>query len=169
MADSQSGVLGSCVFHPVIGDRVYLACMPEAKRLIASEHRDEYHMFETSELEYIPFCHDFGPLSLGDAHRFVNMIQNKIARYPGKKIVYCVSDEATHLTNGVFLLGCYMVMVLGLSPDAVLSAFEDLLHLLLPYRDASLDDCDFPLPVESCWRALHRLGTCSLWIKRRRF
>jgi hypothetical protein len=152
----KSGSMGYSVFHPVIGDRVYLACMAEAKKIMSSERRDEFHMFETCELEYIPFCHDFGPLSLGDAHRFVNIIQARMARYPGKKIVYCVGDEPTQLTNGVFLLGCYMVMVLGLSPDAVLSTFEEIISLLLPYRDASLDDSDFPLPVESCWRALHR-------------
>jgi hypothetical protein len=130
--------------------------MQEAKKVMASANRDEYHMFETSELEYIPFCHDFGPMSLGDAHRFVTIIQSKIARYPGKKIVYCVSDELVHITNGVFLFGCYMVMVLGLSPDFVMSAFDEVMPALLTYRDASLDDCDFPLPVESCWRALHR-------------
>ena len=154
--------MSGSLFHAVIGDRVYLASVSEAKKIMSSVHRDEYHMFETSELEYIPFCHDFGPFSLGDAHRFVNIIQSKIARYPGKKIVYCVSDEPTQITNGVFLLGCYMVMILRLSPEAVSSAFEDISSLLMPYRDAGLDDSDFQLPVESCWRALHRYSALTV-------
>ena len=139
---------------PIIGNRVYLADKHE--RRPEEIPTGEYKSFSTDGvLEYIPFCDDFGPMSLSHIARFIETLQSLLDENPMSAILYCVDICPKKITNAAFLLGAYMVLEMHLSPEDTQSAFEDLEPcLLLPFRDSSYKRPDFSLQLVDCWRAL---------------
>ena len=72
------------LFHPVIGNRVYLA----EHRATSYKNKCEYHFFNTDDvLVYVPFCDDFGPMNLSCVQRFVEILEQKIADFPDHTLV----------------------------------------------------------------------------------
>eukprot|EP00291_Cryptomonas_curvata_P020701 CAMPEP_0172164222 /NCGR_PEP_ID=MMETSP1050-20130122/7723_1 /TAXON_ID=233186 /ORGANISM="Cryptomonas curvata, Strain CCAP979/52" /LENGTH=175 /DNA_ID=CAMNT_0012834531 /DNA_START=241 /DNA_END=765 /DNA_ORIENTATION=+ len=141
------------LFHPVMGARVYLA---EHRASIVSV-KDKFHCFSTDDtLSYTPFCDDFGPMNLYSVNRFCEILEQKLVEFPDRTIVYCVDGSSRAIANGAFLLGCYMVMKVHLSPEAVWSSFEDISDTIAEYRDATFEEPDFYLTLTDCWRGLAR-------------
>jgi cell division cycle 14 len=148
------------LFHPVIGLRVYLA----EHRASRSEVHDNRHFFSTDDvLFYIPFCDDFGPMNLYMVNRFCNILDQKLAEFPDLSIIYCVENSSRAIANGAFLLGCYMIMNMNLSPDAVWASFEDISDRIAQFRDATYEEPDFYLTLVDCWSGLSR-ATALGWV-----
>jgi cell division cycle 14 len=148
------------LFHPIFLGEFYLASSALLKDI---ETNDDYHSLIVHDLLYVPFCNEFGPLTLADIHRFISCFKDVRAKYSDKKVVYLVNGTRTELTNGAFLLGCYMTIVLGSQPLEVWEQFESISHILLPYRDASFAEADFDLELLDCWSALVRASDES-WL-----
>jgi cell division cycle 14 len=148
------------LFHAVIGDRVYLA-----ERQAASVNGGRrMHFFNTDEeLHYVPFCDDFGPMNLASVERFIEILERKLEEHQDCSIVYCVQEKTRHVTNAVFLLGCYMILRVRLSPEAVWSAFEEIGDMTTSYRDSTFEEPDFLLTLVDCWRGLSRANDLG-WV-----
>ena len=82
----MSDFLHGMVVVSIQGGRVNLAHAESVKEAFAHEL---CHFFDTDEeIVYIPFCDDFGPMNFADMFHFVGLIEQKLAQYPGHKIVY---------------------------------------------------------------------------------
>jgi cell division cycle 14 len=69
------------------------------------------------------------------------------------------------LTNAVFLLGCYMILKLDMTPEQATSRFRWLAPSLIePYRDATFAPADFRLSLLDCWRGLAK-GKQHGWVR----
>ncbi len=104
--------------HEVIPGTVYIA------QNVDLSHDRTCHCFSTSGiLEYHPVCNDFGPMSMSSGIRFIELLDNKIAAFPGKKIVYLVAPGKRQLANSVFLLGAYMTLKNGYAANGLRKRF----------------------------------------------
>ena len=72
-------------------------------------------------------------MNLSSVLQFVDILETKLDEYPDCPVVYCVDDDERSVTNAVFLLGCYMVLRMHLSPEAIWSAFEELHEVTIAY------------------------------------
>eukprot|EP00291_Cryptomonas_curvata_P006667 CAMPEP_0172201902 /NCGR_PEP_ID=MMETSP1050-20130122/30301_1 /TAXON_ID=233186 /ORGANISM="Cryptomonas curvata, Strain CCAP979/52" /LENGTH=242 /DNA_ID=CAMNT_0012879687 /DNA_START=211 /DNA_END=935 /DNA_ORIENTATION=+ len=101
-------------------------------------------------------------MNLACVMRFGMMLEEEIAAHPAEKIVYCSERGRRNVTNAVFLMGSYMVLVLKLSPDEVRDRFEDAYNFEA-FRDATFVPADFGLSLLDCWRGL-ACGRALGWI-----
>ena len=148
------------LLHAVIGDRVYLA----DHHVISIDNSRGLHYLSTEgELTYVPFCDDFGPMNLFSVERFIELLETELEKNPDGSIVYCVDSNIRNITNAAFLVGCYMILRMRLSPEAVWSAFEDISDLMTPFRDATFEEPDFLLTLVDCWRGLSRANELG-WV-----
>jgi len=104
-------------------------------------------------LSYFPFNKDFGPLNLAMVHRFsrelARLLRDKV--YSNSRVFhYCSSDKVDKMVNGAFLMGSFMIIILGMSPEEAYEKFEDYLPLFKHYRDASKGNCDYQCTLLHC-------------------
>ena len=100
-------------------------------------------------------CDDFGPMNISSVARFIDQLDREIAENPESKIVYLVEPGKRCLSNGLFLMGSYLVIKHGHEPDKIWKRFKSLPPSMIePFRDATFAPSDFDLPVVDCWRAL---------------
>ena len=116
-------------------------------------------------MEYEPYCDDFGPMNISVVTRFIQLLdQEVIESNPKTKIVYCIQPGRRSLSNGLFLIGSYLILKLDKDPDEVSSLFESLgLSMIETFRDATYAPSDFDLELIDCWRALKRARNLG-WI-----
>jgi len=141
--------------YPVIAGRLFWAsvrCEPP----IDSKH----HWFSTDRiLNYSPFCADFGPMNLSCVYRFIKLLKEKMENpaLAGKKLVYFTGITAQMRTNAVFMLGCFMISELGMTPEEAWAPFSGFSPSpFLGYRDATFVRSTFDLPVLECLRGLKK-------------
>ena len=147
-------------FLPVIDERVYIC---EEGSIPRNTAECSYHVFKTSpQLRYIGYCDDFGPMNLSCVMRFGMILEDELAAHPDEKIVYCAERGRRPVTNAVFLMGSYLVLVMKRSPDEIWSRFESAYNFE-PYRDATFVTADFGLTLLDCWRGL-ACGRALGWI-----
>jgi len=104
-------------------------------------------------------------MKLASVIEFITLLEKELASH-SSKIVYCVEEGARNLTNAVFLLGAYLILMLDLSTDHVLGRFGWLDEgAIEAFRDATFSEPDFALTLEDCWRGLER-GKAAGWIRR---
>ena len=103
---------------------------------------------------YYPIRCDFGPPDLIALRRFVRAVEDHVRAAGAKPLLYyCVYGHPRSISNAVFLLGGYMVLALGATPDQAMRRFE---HLqLADYVDVSGSE-DFALRVRDCLDGLFR-------------
>jgi cell division cycle 14 len=147
------------VYLPVISDRVFLA------QNIPKPKGQGIRCFSTTGyLEYEPFCDDFGPMDISSVANFIDLLDHKLSEHPECKIVYCIDSGPRTLSNGIFLLGSYLIIKHDMDPDEVWELFDSLeLSMIEPFRDATFAPSDFDLELIDCWRALKR-GRGLGWI-----
>ena len=69
------------------------------------------HVFTSGEeFSYFPFCDDFGPMNLGQAFKFIDVIEEKKSTFPNHKLLYYCEQDQRSMTNAVFLLGSYLMI-----------------------------------------------------------
>jgi hypothetical protein len=86
------------LFHPVIGNCVYLA--DSNQRAIFLKSGSRYHYCDTDDvLVYVPFCDDFGPMNLSCGLQFVDILEQMTADFPDHTLVFCVESETRKMTN----------------------------------------------------------------------
>eukprot|EP00286_Rhodomonas_abbreviata_P010800 CAMPEP_0181318240 /NCGR_PEP_ID=MMETSP1101-20121128/16902_1 /TAXON_ID=46948 /ORGANISM="Rhodomonas abbreviata, Strain Caron Lab Isolate" /LENGTH=453 /DNA_ID=CAMNT_0023425699 /DNA_START=239 /DNA_END=1600 /DNA_ORIENTATION=- len=111
------------------------------------------------ELQYFPFCADFGPMNFGMTYRFCKMLNAKIeqAKRQGKKVVYYSSADPAERTNAVTLICSYLVLDRGwTAEDAIAPLTFAGRQPFLPYRDASFQPVVFELSILDILRGIHK-------------
>ena len=120
--------------------------------------------FELPEgVEYFPFADDFGPMNLGSAYAFCNLLSEKLLLHPNEALALQCGAQPRRVTNAAFLTGVFMIMKLGSQVETVIDALKPLLRVAVPYRDVSPGVQNFNLYVEDCWRGLYRAKQLS-WV-----
>lgn len=148
VAVAETGINGIQSELEVLRGRLSLA--------VCSTHTaiDETRLVLTlnKKLRYVPFCADFGPLNLGTTHHVGAILQRLLSdrKRARQKVVFAVQPEQLEpdLTNAIYLLGAFMVLRLGATPEQAWAPFAGLdRHLVLPYRDATWTKSTFDLHV----------------------
>lgn len=120
----------------------------------------------TQELQYEPFCNDFGPLNLGMTYRFCSELQKlmKNPEYKNYRIYHYTGVDPAKRVNAAFLMGAYQVLVLNKSGVEAWEAFRSVPEFP-DFRDASFGACTYKCTVLHCLRGLEiavKLGWFSL-------
>jgi len=141
---------------PVLDTRLYLISIEPGTPL--QPQKDEVYFTLGKRLRYVPFCADFGPLNLGTTYQMCKHMQILLARLPpGKKIVYHTSTDPSDISNSLYLLGAFLCMCLGSSPEEAWQPFAGLDPCLsLPFRDATWAKSPFDLHIIDCLAGLKR-------------
>ena len=122
-----------------------------------SETKDTLYLpYEFVLPRYVPFCEDFGPVNLACTFRFCEIVRREANAERPKNVVVVSDTDSRFLTNAVFLLGAYMIMILDHNPDDVSAHFMSLHDQLASYRDVSPGLQNFHLQLVDCWRGLWR-------------
>ena len=107
-------------------------------------------------VNYDPFCEDFGPINLGYTFRFCEALHAVLESKERRNVQVVCSPDPRSLTNGVFVLGAYMIMMLDQNCEEVSARFEDLHSRLKTFRDVSPGVQNFHLHLHDCWQGLWR-------------
>ena len=99
--------------------------------------------------------------------RLIKQLQDEIvAGSEGacSKLVYAVQDTSRSLSNAVMLLGSYLILIEGLSPDQAIERFVGItLKEMKDFRDLTHQPVDFGLTLMDCWCGLYR-GKQRGWV-----
>lgn len=88
---------------------------------IVKDTVDAHYFSIDEELVYENYYSDFGPLNLGCIYRYCKILNEKLKQYLNKRIiVHYTSIDPKKKANSAFLLGCYGVLYLSLSPKDAL-------------------------------------------------
>lgn len=94
---------------------LYFATVRQGKTL--KNTVDTHYFSIDNELVYENYYSDFGPLNLGCVYKYCRILNEKIDLYLNKQtIVHYTSIEPKKKANSAFLLGCYGVLYLSLTP-----------------------------------------------------
>ena len=157
--DSQS-YAPRALYVPVIDERIFIA-----QNIPKPRGQGIRCLSTTGKIEYEPLCDDFGPMNISSIARFIDQLDQEIAEYPESKIVYLVETGKRCLSNGLFLMGSYLVIKHGQEPEEIWKRFRSLPPSMIePFRDATFAPSDFDLSIVDCWRAL-RKGKGLGWIQ----
>jgi len=117
------------------------------------EQRDVYFFSSDFHEDYAPFFNDFGPVNLGVVYQFCKLISGKISdpRLGSRVCTYYAEADGPRRTNAAFLLGAYLVIQHGWTPEDTNNFFVGLsAGLLVGYKHALHAHSDFKLSVLDC-------------------
>eukprot|EP00802_Teleaulax_amphioxeia_P015657 Tamp_15750.p1 GENE.Tamp_15750~~Tamp_15750.p1 ORF type:complete len:358 (+),score=55.50 Tamp_15750:407-1480(+) len=128
---------------------------------------DKFHfVYTTDRFRYEPFYKDFGPLNLSQLWRYCHFIHEKISdtARSEQKIVHWTENDPQHISNAVWLVGGYMIMMHGKTGDEAWRYFKAISpQFFAPFRDASQNPCHYHCTLEHCFRALWRANLDEFW------
>ena len=84
------------------------------------------------------------------------------------RIVYYGSQDPRDVTNSIYLLGAFLCLRLGATPEEAWGPFQSLKDtpsgpMCLPYRDATWVKSPYDLHVKECWAGLVRAVATGLY------
>ena len=109
-----------------------------------------------NDLVYEPFFADFGPLDLGKVHQFCKELEKLMndSNYQQFKIYHYTSVDYAKQANAAFLMGCYMIIVLGKSFVDAWKVFAPYHTKFMPFRDATMGTCSYKCTIDHCLAGL---------------
>ena len=105
---------------------------------------------------YQPFCQDFGPMNLGAVHTFCESLRIRLEQSLHRQLALVTTPDEIDITNAAFLLGAYMILMMGAQPPDAAAAVAPLQDRLLSFRDVSPGEQNFHLHLIDCWEGLWR-------------
>lgn len=153
----QYPVIGNDFFFTALRDESKLRELQEHRRRVGLEDRVFFSIDD--ELLYFPFCADFGPLNIGCVYKFIQMLNEKLETYPkqGKSVVMVTTAKPETRTNAATLIGCYLVLEKGWTPEEAWAPFEfENASPFVTYRDASFDTETYHLLPIDILRGLYK-------------
>ena len=138
---------------PIIPDRLYFTITRISQRNTPTMF--SYSIDNDENFQYLPFFSDFGPLSLLQIHRFVQLTNKHLAEHK-EKVQFYTGNFPTTIANACLLLSSYLLIEHHMTPDEALKPLRSLLPTLKPYRDASSFPSTYDLKVSSCIKGLYR-------------
>eukprot|EP00277_Geminigera_cryophila_P004817 CAMPEP_0179422808 /NCGR_PEP_ID=MMETSP0799-20121207/10652_1 /TAXON_ID=46947 /ORGANISM="Geminigera cryophila, Strain CCMP2564" /LENGTH=350 /DNA_ID=CAMNT_0021197017 /DNA_START=140 /DNA_END=1192 /DNA_ORIENTATION=+ len=144
----------------VIPGRLYWAMYNETPRDTQTIH----FVNTTNRFVYEPFYRDFGPLNLSQLYRYCHYMHEKLKAKPGMKICHWSPNDGSHAANSVWLLGGYMIMMMGKNGDEAWAPYR-MVHpkTFEPFRDASQGPCPYKCTIEHCFKGLYRANCDGFW------
>ena len=142
------------IFHSILGGGIVLASVPNVEEAVTDAEGS--HSFHVKGVVETCFCDDYGPYGLASIYQFAVILHQHIFDNPKKRIIFMVEDHQRDITNGVFLLGCYMIIIRGMDVEEILCEFDSMEMILGSYSDASFDESDFRLQVVDCWNGIRQ-------------
>lgn len=108
------------------------------------------------KLIYSPYFSDFGPLNLADTYRYITELDKilKDERFKETLIFHQTSKDSSKRANAAYLMGAYMVVVMGKTGDEAAAAFDNIKPPLRPFRDASYFECSYECTLLNCLHGL---------------
>lgn len=109
------------------------------------------------DLVYESFHKDFGPLNLANVHRFWTELQNVLTNkdFSKSKIYHHTSLNKEKQANAAFLMGAYMIIVLGYTSDEAWEKFAIYHSWFKPFRDATQGISTYKLTIKDCLDGLY--------------
>lgn len=125
---------------------LYFATVRQGKIL---KNTAETHYFSIdNELVYENYYSDFGPLNLGCVYKYCRLLNDKLKQFVNKQtVVHYTSIDPKKKANSAFLLGCYGVLYLSLSPR---DALKPLVVHGQSYRSSKTFFFNGPITVLKC-------------------
>ncbi|CAG9792734.1 unnamed protein product [Diatraea saccharalis] len=118
---------------------LYFATVRQGK--LVKNTVDTHYFCIDNELIYENYYSDFGPLNLGCVFKYCTILNEKLKLYFNKQvIVHYTSVEPNKKANAAFVLGCYGVLYLNLSPR---DALKPLLIHGQSYRYTTITICAY--------------------------
>ncbi|TIB62917.1 hypothetical protein E3P78_02144 [Wallemia ichthyophaga] len=118
---------------------------------------DRYYFFSIdSDLVYLSFSCDFGPLNIAHLYRFCVLVHD-LLRDPDlidRKLVLYTSTNPHNKANSALLMALYTLIVLKRSPSDAFHPIADI--EFIPYRDAGRGRCDFHLSISDCLWGIYK-------------
>ena len=147
--------------HYYVLDRLYITYDSPAATLNAP-HAFKYFSIH-GVLSYQPYFDDFGPMSLDNVYIFCSIVEDQLARNPDKLLALKTYPDRRSISNAVFLVGSYAIMMHEMEPCEVERRLTPLRHRLVPFRDISPGKQNFDLHVKDCWDGLWKAKSLG-WV-----
>ncbi|KAH3764596.1 dual specificity phosphatase CDC14A [Pelomyxa schiedti] len=109
-------------------------------------------------LVYEPFFRDFGPLNLGHLYSYCMLLKDKMkeGHSHGKVFYHCTTPDGTNRANSAYLLGSYLIIMQGFTPEKAYEPFQGLKPALPPFRDASDLECTYKLKLLDVLKSVYK-------------
>uniref|UniRef100_A0A7S4NNX9 protein-tyrosine-phosphatase n=2 Tax=Guillardia theta TaxID=55529 RepID=A0A7S4NNX9_GUITH len=155
-------VLGSGSFDghgklEILKGRLFLKKYRKGSKFPSQTDGRDVHMCVPARLRYFPFCADFGPFNLGTTITMLRSFEDKLRSGTQERITLFVEDTITDVTNGMYLIGSFLCVSMGLSPSEAWIPFAQVSpwdHC--PFRDATWAPSTFNITLRDCWAGLQR-------------
>jgi cell division cycle 14 len=150
----DTDVMEGVVCHHVF-DRIHLIESCYEFSALPHDPRFEYFCLDDGSVHYTAFEDDFGPMNLGKMYQFCEIIDQKLKQTD--LLVALVSpSDSKDLTNAVFLLGAYMILLLDNDVPTILAYLDTLLRKTIPFKSVSRVSSNFSLHVQDCLAGLQK-------------
>ena len=104
-------------------------------------------------------------MDMSSVIHFIEQLRDKLELHPDAKLIYSVASCRRSLSNSVFLLGAYMIIMMRKQTAQVLDIFDWLDETdIEPFRDATFAPSTFGLGLEDCWRGLEK-SMALAWVR----
>ena len=70
-----------------------------------------------TSIQYFPLCDDFGPMNMSSVIKFARQLDDDLIQFPSCTLFYSVDNTRRSLSNAIFLLGSYMILLLDMDAD----------------------------------------------------
>eukprot|EP00960_Hanusia_phi_P027919 747107-Hanusia_phi.AAC.11 len=152
-----SGGFDSHGLMEVLRGRLFLRKYRKGGKIPPQVDGRDVHVSVPARLRYFPFCADFGPFNLGTTITILRLLEEKLQASRQDRITLFVEDTITDVTNGMYLVGSFLCLRMGLSPAEAWTPFADVSpwdHC--PFRDATWTPSTFNITLRDCWAGLKR-------------
>ncbi|XP_059055803.1 uncharacterized protein LOC131849707 isoform X2 [Achroia grisella] len=110
-----------------------------------------------NDLVYENYYSDFGPLNLGCVYKYCRILNEKLKQYLNKQIIiHYTSIDTKKKANAAFLLGCYGVLYLSLTPRDALKPLMVHGQSYRPFQDAIQGDSCHTINLFDCLQAIKK-------------
>ncbi|KAJ0171508.1 hypothetical protein K1T71_013058 [Dendrolimus kikuchii] len=134
---------------------LYFATVRQGK--VPKNTADTHYFSIDNELIYENYYSDFGPLNLGCVYKYCKIVNEKLKQFLNKQIiVHYTSIDPKKKANAAFLLGCYGVLYLSLSPRDALKPLIVHGQSYRPFQDATQGDSSYTISLIDCLQALKK-------------
>ena len=132
-------------------------------RVIPHPRHDIAWVDAETPYHYWPFFEDYGPVSLGNLHRFCTAMNGamKDRAASGKRVMVFSGPHGHKRANAVFLLASWSLLFQNRSPDEAYRPFARLRPVIAPWHDATPHADDFHLTTLDVLRGIAKARDCG--------
>lgn len=120
-----------------------------------------FPLFNT-EFVYVQYASDFGPYNLAVVYLFCALLLNELENNT-QPIVHLAYPDEEDIVNSAFLMGCFGIIMLKLTPSQMLDKLNrNSVVEYKPYRDANCGECHYKLYLIDCLKAVFRANKLGI-------